>query len=414
MLFRNKLGMEPSPSTNLPTMLPYVRARSDTTPEASTFGPLLIPKVLRSAKTTQDEPLSRAAVLKALREAQDAVRIRHCELTKAWGAPISLFGKRHEDQAVARGVPRWAIDKVREVQELLDEVTVLGNHVESYEIQIEEAFSQGRRVTRHGLSFLLQRLESHEHHLQAQLSSLRAARAAFGRPADAPQELPVSSPSVEKRGCDLGIDPKERRIVPVLDDALLTFSEMCNRLSAYHHTTQELCDVWNDLSPCKSKVQTNIIEPTSKEKWRTAVGGMLHSMRVAGKSAVKAAAAATSEQRVAELRAQLDTARSRARRQVGNLMEGVGELGSLNLLSPFGGLSSVVSSPREERSPCAWDEVSGRPSSWLAVDEIAREQRAINSRVSLFSQAASPSFSGSAQSRWERCRRHYDRRWSLS
>lgn len=360
-----------------------------------------------------ESPMSKMKLLKAIRKAHEAVLARHRELMAAWGGtPISLFDKHSERKAERNGVPRWAIARVREVQQLVDQAIVLGGYVESYEIQIEEAFAERRGIGKTAALRLLLSLDLHERRMRAQLLLLDAARDAFNRPAEAPQEEPDAKTLADRRGCDPEIDPQERRVIPLLEFQTFKFAEMCDRLcdSDVPLTDQQLRDAWNDFHESCEVPRELVAPPTATQKLRTAARSAMAATRLAARRAATVATAAAGEARVAELREHLNVARSLSRRQMGNLVGGVNDL----VEGVAEGVRSAVgSTPEVQSRRLPWDETRGRPSAWLAVDEPDRERRSLNARMLIFSEE-SPSALCGAKSRWERTRRLSDRRWSLS
>lgn len=120
----------------------------------------------------------------ALVGSHGSVERSHSALTAAWGRPLSLFGQREEEEALARGVCPRAVAAVRQAQALVEEAAELGDYADVYESQLELAASgrapgQCCSLLRAPPYELVARLRDLERRLTAHVPRLALARMAF-------------------------------------------------------------------------------------------------------------------------------------------------------------------------------------------------------------------------------------------
>lgn len=319
---------------------------------------------LKSQLRGGDEPISASLLREVLSRALEAVNAEHRALTAAWRAPISLFDEHAREKAVSRGVPSWAVAIVGRVQVLVDEAAALDDLATNYQGQITAGKRAGRGIAREPLLKLLEGLESLAVQLRTALEQLRAARAAFDAPADAPSECPFTAHARNEASATAALEGELRNVeVPIL---------------APEPTHQRL---WQSVVAAGRKVK---YRATPSVEVQAAVGARLGAAGRSSRNLVRGA---------------FDTA--------SRLGEG--------LLSLQEGTHPLLRRVLQETSPPRrkWDEVSGHPSDWINVEDSVRLHRRIELRLNLYESLPEHWLQNPAQSHWERCRRGSERRWTL-
>lgn len=322
-------------------------------------------KILRSRLQEGRTPVSKDMLQKALSRARRGLFAQHSSATSIWRAPISLFGEIDNREAVRRGVPAWAINTVCRVQQLVEEAAALDNCTDNYEAQIESAFVQGRGIDASRVLLLLEQLDSLAAKLQAEMKCLQEARVAFDEPRQAVQSEATHQESNR----------------PTLATAA---------------AGKEVCDL-----------EVPIIQPAKPKStlWRSVVE--------VGKK-VKSRAAPPAELQ-ASLNAQISAAGRSSRDMVRGALESASRFGEGVRLHGLGAELTPLIGIRNPRTlaapqPPAWYQVTGRPSAWLCAEDVVGDRRALDARLQLHDL---DNTSREAQSRWERCCRGSERRWSL-
>lgn len=117
-----------------------------------------------------------------LRAAQLEVTEHHQALTVAWRGPLSLFEDAQAQEAVARGVPRWAVSCVCKARRLTETASELMDLGDVYSAQLAVAHREGRGLLHRHVTDLTGRLGELALELLEHLVYLEAARAAFDAP----------------------------------------------------------------------------------------------------------------------------------------------------------------------------------------------------------------------------------------
>lgn len=134
----------------------------------------------------------------ALTLAHTEMRAQHSASAGIWRGPLSLFGKRQEEQAAKDGVPDWAVASVKKMKQLVDSAVELSDRSDVYQTQLHVAAENskslfGKRLLRQPVVSHIEQLEELTWNLTLQNSSLEKARAAFDDPRRAPKTEPEAS-----------------------------------------------------------------------------------------------------------------------------------------------------------------------------------------------------------------------------
>lgn len=134
----------------------------------------------------------------ALTLADTKMREQHSASAGIWRGPLSLFGKRQEEQAAKDEVPEWAVASVNKMKRLVDSAAELGDRTDVYQTQLRVAAENskslfGKRLLRQPVEGHIEQLEELTRNLTLQNESLEKARAAFDNPRRAPKTDPEAS-----------------------------------------------------------------------------------------------------------------------------------------------------------------------------------------------------------------------------
>lgn len=170
---------------------------------------------LRGDGTAEEkaEILRAGSMQRTLRRAQSAVEVLHRQVTTTWREPLSLFDASAAAKAADRGVPQWAVQAVQLAVRSVDDAVSVDDLRHRYEMQIDSAVRDGRKLERTPLVKLLERCDRLAEVFRELVPLLAKARQAFDKPPDAPN-CPVN-----EHGCEL---------VPMLE-ALLDSSRESTR-----------------------------------------------------------------------------------------------------------------------------------------------------------------------------------------
>lgn len=344
---------------------------------------------LQVRRTLLEEPRSikGSQLQAALAQSHAAMEKGHKALTSAWGTPLSLFDSAAEAVAVRRGVPLLALAAVRHGRALVEEATALGDRTDAYEAQIAIAAREGRGLKRDALLAHFDALDVMGRRLAGHLQAMQDARVAFTSTPPAAVRPSAAAAALARAIFDQGglaepqhqpqaHLPQEASPPPVSRQPLEP--EILRQLEELQEKFQRE-DVRSDEVDV---AQTTILEPAKpmtkaeakmRSMWRSMRQTSLEYGPAALEFAIDAVVAATGQ------------------------------------LVP----KAEPSSPSRSAARRPWEETRGRPSSWLAVEEQPRASWQPAVRGTVYDDDPSVADAISAKSRWDRCRRRDDRRWSI-
>lgn len=353
-----------------------------------------------------DPPLSRERLGRVLKRAHDDLLLAHRGATETWGLPLSLFDTAAAEMALRRGVPCWAVQAVQEACELVGEAAHLGHCHEAYEEQFEAAFRSKTRIAAAPVLELLDQLHSLAQRVRAHLPLLQAAQGAFKAPKEAPASAPQLALLARAQIDQVSHGSRDSALFAGGASAAAPFSvASLQKDPSYILEPRSATDVLAEQARSLWKV----VKTQGEDAWSSAQAKesrelMLGSLHTAKRGALKVAGAAV-------------TAASAAGWGTAGYSAAASTAWRLTCSSwPRSAQAAAEPPPDEEAaSPPQrrrWDQVRGRPAPWLAVEELQRDRRLAAAACGRLSSRASLGIG--AQSRWERCRRSYDRRWTLA
>lgn len=157
-------------------------------------------RALRGEGTAEERAgnLRAGCMQRTLRRAQRAVEVLHKEVTATWREPLSLFDSFAGEAAVERGVPQWAAQVVQLAVKMVDTAVGVDDLRHRYEMQIDAAVRDSRKIDRTPIVNLLERCDRLAEHIRELVPLLVEAREAFDKPEDASLDGPVN-----EHGCEL-------------------------------------------------------------------------------------------------------------------------------------------------------------------------------------------------------------------
>eukprot|EP00929_Paragymnodinium_shiwhaense_P052125 TRINITY_DN26129_c0_g2_i1.p1 TRINITY_DN26129_c0_g2~~TRINITY_DN26129_c0_g2_i1.p1 ORF type:complete len:386 (-),score=56.35 TRINITY_DN26129_c0_g2_i1:27-1106(-) len=329
---------------------------------------------LRGNRGTVARELRAQPLCAALQRARSRLDGAHRSATEVWQSPLSLFSAAAEARASRRGVPLWAVFIVRDAKALAEEAVRLRDLGETYEAQILTALRDGREVHREHLLQLFERLSNLTSRMYTHMPRLKAARAAFDAPEQAPQQEPGDLP--ESRAAPVTTVADEAEVI------LKPLSQAPNSFLSSISAAGTFDGMWRLL--------------------QTSQGRGAYSQASSSQMAPDQPIQRPEEDATAS-RPASDAAAVRKQRLKG-WASPVFEAASAAL-----GLKTHVHRVESPETVCRqpWHDVRGSVSSWLVVEDVARQRQHIRARLEL------PMGAGS-HSRWKRCRRGPERRWTLA
>jgi hypothetical protein len=251
----------------------------------------------------------------------------------------------------------------------VDDAAALRDLTDAYQVQIKVGQHAGRGINPHSLLKLLEGLDNLAKQLRVALAQVRAARAAFDAPAEAPLQCPLDSfdPRKDTSAIAALASELDNVEVPILAP------EPAARVAGQR--------LWRSVLEAGRKVKH---KATPSAEMQAAVGARLGAAGRSSRSMVLGA---------------LDTA--------SRLSEGILSLQEGNQLLR----RALGDSPPLQRM--RWDEVAGHPSDWINAEEPVWMRRRAEVRLRLHEALPEQRHENPAQSRWERCRTGSERRWSL-
>lgn len=341
----------------------------------------------------------------ALRRAHDAVKLEHQAATEAWRGPLSLFkscrlGSRCRADCLqighsitcrnAQELADWAVEAVHTAQRLVKEAARLGDRTDLYVAQINLAEHEELGIHKGLVLEHMERLDRLAQRLHAHLEPLRLARDALdahveGSPAVMePPSLPLAAAcaaahAVEeaaRRGGAPALSYAPEAIRSVSEDAgvdILMFSQSLEAEDEDDETHQLIIS-----ERPKQHRSTTLLQDHVQRGWRS----VKNSSKV-------------SLVRLLESAAELN---------IDSVLGGIAASAVPYQISARSVRADNVESPRR-----SWEDVRGVPAESLDLADPVGERQAAAAQA----ERIRPILGDGAHSRWERCRRRTDRRWTL-